>query len=66
MKPVVRYGDVYRLSDRSYKRMLKAFAEGKESPSWEELRGKLLGRISMNVTDGVDTEEAKMLLASMR
>ncbi len=48
---VVHFGTVYRMSRRSYLRMLAAVAKGKESPTWEELGAKRVGRINCDTTD---------------
>lgn len=61
MKLVTYMGEVYRMSDRSYTRMLRAIAAGKESPTFAELKAKSLGVLACNTTD-MDAETAQYYL----
>lgn len=64
MKYVVHYGDIWKMSDLSYLRMLKAIAKYGKSPTWKELRAKKIGHVSLDVTD-VDQASAKFALAGL-
>ena len=58
MKIVVDMGQVYCMSDGAYRRMLTALAEGKESPTWRELKAKRLGEVACDTTD-MEAEDAR-------
>lgn len=60
MRLVESYGEVYRMSRRSYRKMLRAIANG-TALTWAELGAKRIGRVDANTTDMSKREAAYYL-----
>lgn len=65
MKLVTDMGRIFRMSDRSYKRMLRAIANEEDVPTWETLGAKFLGNVACDTTD-LGPEDAKFYLDSTK